>query len=160
MQQCRDGIAEVAGGALAPPPPPHFLRGRHLDLKIFWGRIARLVSHAGALRDETNNGSPQTAAETWTTFLHHCVCDKFSEPITHQQNENDVSFRAKKRPVVSGLHVPDILAQNRIFLGVMADETPKKSKKIAQSALRVGEVYNVLCCRVKFELLVFYHTYS
>ena len=45
----------------------------------------------------------------------------------HQQNENDVSFRAGKRPVVSGLHVPDILAQNRIFLGVMADETPKKS---------------------------------
>ena len=44
----------------------------------------------------------------------------------HQQNENDVSFRAKKRPVVSGLHVPDILAQNRIFLGVMADETPKR----------------------------------
>ena len=25
----------------------------------------------------------------------------------HQQNENDASFRAKKRPVVSGLHVPD-----------------------------------------------------
>ena len=69
-------------------------------------------THAAVICLVTQRSSPQTAAETWTTFLAHCVCDKFSEPIMHQQNENDVSFRAKKRPVVSGLHVPDIPAQN------------------------------------------------
>ena len=46
-----------------------------------------VVSHAAIICLVTQRSSPQTAAETWTTFLAHCVCDKFSEPIMHQQNE-------------------------------------------------------------------------
>ena len=55
-----------------------------------------VVSHAAVICLVTQRSSPLTAAETWITFLAHCVCDKFSEPIMRQQNENDVSFRAKK----------------------------------------------------------------
>ena len=55
-----------------------------------------LVSHAAVICLVTQPSSPLTAAQTWTTFLSHCFCGKFSKPIMYQQNENDVSFRAKR----------------------------------------------------------------